>query len=121
MEKVVSRYDTYFCRGGGNASDKHNYQSMESMDMKLVTGIVASLVIGSLSFGAFAAKELQRDEAKKMNLTKVGDVSTSDTTAPMDAKKELSQKADEMGGTYYVITSGTKNEKDIRATAEVFK
>jgi len=91
------------------------------MDMKIVTGIVASLVIGSLSFGAFAAKELQRDEAKKMNLTKVGDVSTSDKTAPMDAKKELSDKADEMGGTYYVITSGTKNEKDIRATAEVFK
>ncbi|MNY75214.1 hypothetical protein D3C86_2144380 [compost metagenome] len=56
-----------------------------------------------------------------MNLTKVGDVSTSDQTAPMDAKKELSQKADEMGGTYYVITSGTQNEKDIRATAEVFK
>jgi hypothetical protein len=27
--------------------------------MKLVTGIVASLVIGSLSFGAFAAKEIQ--------------------------------------------------------------
>lgn len=28
--------------------------------MKFVTGIVASLVIGSLSFGAFAAKEIQK-------------------------------------------------------------
>lgn len=28
--------------------------------MKLITGIVASLVIGSLSFGAFAAKEIQK-------------------------------------------------------------
>ncbi|EPO4262622.1 hypothetical protein ACUARQ_004974, partial [Klebsiella pneumoniae] len=27
--------------------------------MKLVTGMVASLVIGTLSFGAFAAKEIQ--------------------------------------------------------------
>ena len=30
--------------------------------MKLVTGMVASLVIGTLSFGAFAAKEIQKDE-----------------------------------------------------------
>ena len=89
--------------------------------MKIVPGLVASLVIGSESFGAFAAKELQRADAKKMNLTKVGDVSTSDKTSPMDAKKELSEKADKLGGTYYVITSGTKNEKDVRATAEVFK
>lgn len=29
--------------------------------MKLVTGMVASLVIGTLSFGAFAAKEIQKD------------------------------------------------------------
>ena len=64
--------------------------------MKLVTGIVTSLVIGSLSFGVFAAQELEKDKAKEMNLTKVGEISTSDTTAPMDAKKELSQKADEM-------------------------
>ncbi len=28
--------------------------------MKLVTGMVASLVIGTLSFGAFAAKEIQK-------------------------------------------------------------
>ena len=40
--------------------------------MKFVTGIVASLVIGSLSFGAFAAKEIQKDEVAKMNLTKIG-------------------------------------------------
>ncbi len=28
--------------------------------MKLVTGMVASLVIGTLSFGAFAAKEIPK-------------------------------------------------------------
>lgn len=38
--------------------------------MKLITGIVASLVIGSLSFGAFAAKEIQKDEVASMKLTK---------------------------------------------------
>ncbi len=39
--------------------------------MKLVTGIVTSLVIGSLSFGVFAAKELEKDKVAGMNLTKL--------------------------------------------------
>ncbi|HDR2159711.1 TPA: DUF1471 domain-containing protein [Enterobacter cancerogenus] len=89
--------------------------------MKLITGIVTSLVVGSLSFGALAAQELQKDKVKEMNLTKIGDISTSDTTAPMDAKRELSKKADELGGTYYVITSANKDTKDVRATADVYK
>ncbi|WP_312981936.1 DUF1471 domain-containing protein [Atlantibacter sp.] len=89
--------------------------------MKLVTGIVTSLVIGSLSFGVFAAKELEKDKVAGMNLTKVGTISTSDKTSPMDAKKELSQKADELGGTYYVITSADKKTEDVRATADVYK
>lgn len=45
--------------------------------MKLVTGMVASLVIGTLSFGAFAAKEIQKEDVAKMNLTKVGSITTS--------------------------------------------
>ena len=89
--------------------------------MKLVTGIVTSLVIGSLSFGVMAAKELEKDKVAGMNLTKVGTITTSDTSAPMDAKKELSKKADELGGKYFVVTSGQKNEKDIHATADVYK
>jgi len=89
--------------------------------MKFVTGIVTSLVIGSLSFGVFAAEELQKDKVKEMNLTKVGEITTSDTTAPMDAKRELSKKADELGGKYYVITSAQKDTKNVHATAEVFK
>jgi len=89
--------------------------------MKLATGIVASLVIGSLSFGVFAAEELQKDKVKEMNLTKIGTVTTSDTTAPMDAKAEIVKKADELGGKYYVVTSGDKTGKDIHATADVYK
>ncbi|WP_447856417.1 YdgH/BhsA/McbA-like domain containing protein [Enterobacter sp. WI-ESBL-E8] len=89
--------------------------------MKLVTGIVTSLVIGSLSFGAFAAKELEKDKVAGMNLTTVGEISTSDTTAPMDARAELSKKADELGGTYYVVTSAEKQTKNVRATADVYK
>ncbi|EWG71224.1 MULTISPECIES: YdgH/BhsA/McbA-like domain containing protein [Enterobacter] len=89
--------------------------------MKLVTGIVTSLVIGSLSFGVFAAKELEKDKVASMNLTKIGEITTSDTTAPMDARKELSKKADELGGTYYVVTSAEKQTKNVRATADVYK
>jgi hypothetical protein len=83
--------------------------------MKLVTGIVASLVIGSLSFGVFAAKELEKDKVAGMNLTKIGEISTSDTTAPMDARKELSKKADELGGRTS-STSAEKQTKNVRAT-----
>ena len=56
-----------------------------------------------------------------MNLTKIGEISTSDTTAPMDARRELSKKADELGGTYYVVTSAEKQTKNVRATADVYK
>ena len=87
--------------------------------MKLVTGIVASLVI-ALSFGAFAAKEIQKDEVAKLNLTKIGSITTSRTTSPMDAKRDLSKKADELGGTYFVVIAGEKNEKTVHANADVY-
>ncbi len=87
--------------------------------MKLVTGMVASLVIGTLSFGAFAAKEIQKEDVAKMNLTKVGSITTSRTTSPMDARRDLSKKADELGGKYFVVIAGQKNEKTVHANADV--
>ncbi|MCQ4033994.1 hypothetical protein FK513_30105, partial [Klebsiella pneumoniae] len=36
---------------------------------------------GTLSFGAFAAKEIQKEDVAKMNLTKVGSITTSRTTS----------------------------------------
>lgn len=89
--------------------------------MKYVTGMVTALVLGSLSFGAFAAKEITKEDLAKMNLTKIGSITTSKTTAPMDAKKDLSKKADEMGGTYFVVIAGEKNEKTVHANADVYK
>lgn len=74
-----------------------------------------------LSFGAFAAKEIQKDEVAKMNLTKIGSITTSRTTSPMDAKRDLSKKADELGGTYFVVIAGEKNEKTVHANADVYK
>ena len=89
--------------------------------MKLVTGMVASLVIGTLSFGAFAAKEIQKEDVAKMNLTKVGSITTSRTTSPMDARRDLSKKADELGGKYFVVIAGQKHEKTVHANADVYK
>lgn len=89
--------------------------------MKIASGIVAALVMGSVSFGAFAAKEIQKDEVAKMHLTKIGSVTTSRTTSPMDAKKDLSKKADEKGGKYFVVIAGEKNEKNVHANADVYK
>lgn len=89
--------------------------------MKLVTGIVATLVMGSLSFGALAAQEIQKEDVAKMNLTKIGEITTSRTTSPMDAKRDLSKKADELGGKYYVIIAGSKSEKTVHGNADVYK
>jgi hypothetical protein len=89
--------------------------------MKFITGIVASLVIGSLSFGVFAAQEITKEDVAKMNLTKIGDITTSKTTSPSDAKADLSKKADELGGKYYVIIAGEKNEKTVHGNADVYK
>ncbi|MEZ2583804.1 YdgH/BhsA/McbA-like domain containing protein [Kluyvera intermedia] len=89
--------------------------------MKFITGIVASLVIGSLSFGVFAAQEITKEEAAKQNLTKVGNITTSKTTSPSDAKADLSKKADELGGKYYVIIAGEKNERNVHGNADVYK
>ncbi|WP_435955640.1 YdgH/BhsA/McbA-like domain containing protein [Dryocola sp. BD626] len=89
--------------------------------MKLVTGIVTSLLIGAVSFGAMAAKELEKSKVKDMNLTKVGTIVTDSTSSPMDAKHDLSKKADELGGKYFVVTSGEKYTKDVHATADVYK
>ncbi|RKQ39480.1 YdgH/BhsA/McbA-like domain containing protein [Enterobacter sp. R1(2018)] len=89
--------------------------------MKLVTGMVTSLLIGAVSFGATAAQELEKFKVKDMNLTKIGTIVTNSTSSPMDAKKDLSEKADKLGGTYFVVTSGEKYTKDVHATADVYK
>lgn len=89
--------------------------------MKIVTGVVTALLVGAVSFGALAAQEIQKDKVKEMNLTKIGTIVTDDATAPMDARKDLSEKADEMGGKYFVVISAQKPGEDIHATADVYK
>lgn len=88
--------------------------------MKLKTLAVAVLAL-SLPFSVLAAKEVTKEEVETMKLEKIGTVhTTAETTSPMDAKKVLSQRADEKGGKYYLIIAGREHGK-FSATAEVYK
>ena len=88
--------------------------------MKLVTGMVASLVIGTLSFGAFAAKEIQKEDVAKMNLTASVALRPPDDIADGRPPRSV-EKADELGGKYFVVIAGQKNEKTVHANADVYK
>ncbi len=89
--------------------------------MKIIKTIAISLLVGSVSFTAMAAKEVTKEEVKTMNLEKIGTVTTtSEATSPMDAKKDLSKKADEKGGKYYLVIAGREHGK-FSATADVYK
>lgn len=88
--------------------------------MKMKTLAVAALAL-ALPFSALAAKEVTKEEVKTMKLEKIGTVhTTAETTSPMDAKKVLSQRADEKGGKYYLIIAGREHGK-FSATADVYK
>lgn len=91
--------------------------------MKLVKTLTTTLVLTAVSFGALAAEELTREQAEQQKLIKIGSVSTdSQVSAPTDAKGELSRKADELGGRYYVIIAGRQTDGGkVNATADVYK
>ncbi|CAX61740.1 MULTISPECIES: DUF1471 domain-containing protein [Erwinia] len=89
--------------------------------MKIFKTVAISLLVGSVSFTAMAAKEVTKEEVKTMNLEKIGTVTTTaEATSPMDAKKDLSQKADEKGGKYYLVIAGREHGK-FSAAADVYK
>ena len=89
--------------------------------MKVFKWVVASMMMGAISFSAMAAKEVTKEEVKSMNLQKIGTVNTTaETTSPMDAKKVLSQLADEKGGKYFLVIAGREHGK-FSATADVYK
>ena len=101
-----------------NLMESRGYETCYRNGSKIAT---AAVMLCTLSFGAFAAKEIQKEDVAKMNLTKVGSITTSRTTSPMDARRDLSKKADELGGKYFVVIAGQKNEKTVHANADVYK
>lgn len=78
--------------------------------MKLLKNLSIALIVGGLSFGALAAKEITKEEAKDKGYELIGTISSNgEATSPMGVKQDLSAKADEKGGKYYVIIA--ENEK----------
>ena len=72
----------------------------------------------ALSFGVFAAQELQRHRVQNMN--KIGVVS-ADGASTLDAlEAKLAEKAAAAGASGYSITSATNNNK-LSGTAVIYK
>lgn len=90
--------------------------------MKLAQAIITTIALSTLSFGAISAELLTKEALKEHPemYTKIGSIVTDGEMAPSDAKEELSKKADEKGGDFYVVTSTETNTK-IHATADVYK
>ncbi|PWW11758.1 uncharacterized protein DUF1471 [Mangrovibacter plantisponsor] len=88
-------------------------------------GITQKIVIAALAaftFSAYSAEMMKKVDFEKVadQYTKVGTISSAGETSPMDAKEELSKKADDLGGSVYVLTSG-QTENKIHVTADVYK
>lgn len=91
--------------------------------MKLTKLLITSLVTGCVSFSALSATELTKEDLVKHpgKYEKIGTVTTAaETTAPMDAKVLLSERADKEGGQYYVIVATGERGK-ISAKADVYR
>ncbi|CAM4007752.1 MULTISPECIES: YdgH/BhsA/McbA-like domain containing protein [Rahnella] len=87
--------------------------------MKTLKVAAAAVLLGTFSFGAMAAQEITRDQAKEYE--KIGVINTTgEVSSPMDAKAELSRLADEKGGKYFVVIAADEANR-VNATADVYK
>ncbi|NPE61301.1 DUF1471 domain-containing protein [Dickeya dadantii] len=86
--------------------------------MNMTIKSIAACAITLASFSTLAAQEINREQAD--NYQKIGMITSSNTDSPMDAARELSQAADELGGKYFVIIS-MDNDDLVRSSAIVYK
>lgn len=82
----------------------------------------AAILFGiTASLSALAAEEITPQEVKDKGYTKIATIhTTAKATSPMDVKTILSKRADEKGGSYYVIIAGRQHGR-YSATADVYK
>ncbi|MCT4708845.1 DUF1471 domain-containing protein [Enterobacteriaceae bacterium H11S18] len=84
---------------------------------------ICTLILLTLSFSSFAAKEIRGSEMANMK-EKIGEISVDVRDGTLDeALSQISKKADEKGAAYYHITSAGMEGMgpDVRATAEIYK
>lgn len=89
--------------------------------MMLKTKLATAAVL-LFSLNAYSAVLMTKVDFDKVSLQyeKVGDISVSDESAPMDAREALKAEADKLGADIYVVTSG-EIDKKVRATAVAYK
>ncbi|HFZ8993961.1 TPA: DUF1471 family periplasmic protein YahO [Citrobacter freundii] len=83
------------------------------------------VLIGALAFmvtNAYAVEMMKKVDFDKVEsqYTKIGTISTSNDVSGLDAKEDLTKKADEQGADVMVLTSGHTDNK-IHATADIYK
>ncbi|MBD2791323.1 DUF1471 domain-containing protein [Xenorhabdus sp. 42] len=83
--------------------------------MKAIKNIMAVLALGAVSFGSFAATEVQVAQGEKIGVVSVAGTETLDALT-----KELSKKADEAGAKYFRIISAS-GQNQLNGTAEIYK
>lgn len=87
--------------------------------------VVASLIVSAVSFSAFAADQVSKEEIAHFKLVKIGDVNVSQSggeiSSPSDLREKLSELADAKGGKYYHIVSAREHGPNFEATATVYK
>ncbi|MBD2783131.1 DUF1471 domain-containing protein [Xenorhabdus sp. DI] len=83
--------------------------------MKNVKNIGAILALCAVSFGSFAATEVQVAKGEKAGVVSVSGAATLDSLTT-----ELSKKADEVGATYFRIISAN-GQNQLNGVAEIYK
>ncbi|MBK4715576.1 MULTISPECIES: YdgH/BhsA/McbA family protein [Tenebrionibacter/Tenebrionicola group] len=89
------------------------------------TALIACVMMSAVSFSAFAATQISKDEADHFKLTSLGNVNVSTSggtvSSPSDLHNKLSKLADDKGGQYYRIIAAREHGPNFVAVAEVYK
>ncbi|PHM37317.1 multiple stress resistance protein BhsA [Xenorhabdus innexi] len=83
--------------------------------MKNIKFIAAVLSLSAISFGSFAATEVQNATGEKIGVVSVSGADTLDSLT-----EELSKKADEAGASYFRVVAATGHNK-LYGIAELYK
>ncbi|BET98379.1 multiple stress resistance protein BhsA [Xenorhabdus taiwanensis] len=83
--------------------------------MKNIKTIIAILALNAVSFGSFAATEVQVAKGEKIGVVSVSGAETLDSLTAI-----LSKKADEAGATYFRIVSA-HGQNQLNGVAEIYK
>ncbi|MFI8415532.1 multiple stress resistance protein BhsA [Serratia sp. NPDC078593] len=85
--------------------------------MKKLTITLAAITLASLSFGSFAAQQVNSQPVEQQ---KIGVISSSGAADVTSLEASLAEKADQAGATSYRVTSAGGNNQ-LHGTAVIYK